>query len=84
MEKVNISFSASFFLCIENKNDQILHNLKVNLYSILYLLHLSDEIDFNVIHYTLLVAFSRIIEKVVFNKSFTLIQLFRIQRMELQ
>ena len=47
MEKVNISFSASFFfLCIENKNDQILHNLQVN--SILYLLHLSDEIDFNV------------------------------------
>ena len=27
-----------FFLCIENKNDQILHNLQVNLYSILYLL----------------------------------------------
>ena len=37
-----------FLLCIENKNNQILHNLKVNLYSILYLLHLSDEIDFNV------------------------------------
>ena len=49
MEKVNISFSANFFfLCIENKNDQILHNLKVNLYLILCLLHLSDEIYFNV------------------------------------
>ena len=41
-------FCKFFFLCIDNKNDQILRNLKVNLYSILYLLHLSDEIDFNV------------------------------------
>ena len=41
-------FCKFFFLCIENKNYQILHNLKVKLYSILYLLHLSDEIDFNV------------------------------------
>ena len=79
-------FCKFFFLCIENKNDQILHDLKVNLYSILYLLHLSDEIDLNVgkSRTIILVAFSRIIEKVVFNKSFRLIQLFRIQRMQLQ
>ena len=41
-------FCNFFLLCSENKNDQILHNLQANLHSILYLLHLSDEIDFNV------------------------------------